>query len=56
MRNVPIPIPEDTLSRLRDLAMEQRRSVKAQALVLIEQALKMHANDRDPATGRYRPR
>ncbi|MFI5260992.1 MAG: hypothetical protein ACHQZR_00390 [Candidatus Limnocylindrales bacterium] len=40
MRTVPLPIPDDTLERLRDLARAERRSPAAQALVLIERGLR----------------
>jgi hypothetical protein len=39
MRKLPVPVPEDTYERLRDLARIERRSATAQALVLIERGL-----------------
>jgi hypothetical protein len=40
MRTLPVPVPEDTYERLRDLARTERRSATAQALVLIERGLR----------------
>ncbi|MGO9181092.1 MAG: ribbon-helix-helix domain-containing protein [Candidatus Limnocylindrales bacterium] len=40
MRTIPVPVPEDTFERLRDLARDERRSAAAQALVLIERGLR----------------
>ncbi len=40
MRKVPVPIPDDTFSRLSDLARAERRTAAAQALFLIERGLR----------------
>jgi hypothetical protein len=46
MPNLPVPVSDDTLEELRDLARDERRSPAAQALVLIEHALRRRRGTR----------